>query len=88
MTTMTATRPTFREALDQARERGYDKLEEKALKRARRRGHSLALIKVTGRQTAEAMVSRGWSLDQAHGQPTIFDINQTFTLHKKVLGRP
>ena len=77
---------TLRDHMNDARNREWDKMSEKALARARKRGNSFAMMTVSTQANAEALVSRGWEILQAHGQQTIWDINQRYTLRKRVLG--
>jgi hypothetical protein len=88
MTTMTDFHPlrAFTEGTRDARAKQYDRLDEKALRKARKRGLHTATILATGRKEYEGLLNRGWTLVEAHGQQTIWDVVRRYEMTKRVLG--
>jgi hypothetical protein len=86
MQTMENPITAFRQGMDEARTKSYDKLDQKALDKARRRGQSTATILATGRKEYEALLNRGWTLVAAQGLGDQFQIVRRFEMTKRVLG--
>lgn len=77
----------FTRGMDEARTKQLDKLDQKALDKARRRGLHTATILATGRKEYEGLLNRGWTLVEAHGQQTIWDVVRRYEMTKRVLGK-
>lgn len=86
MTTMENPITIFRTANRDARTHHYDQLDKKQLDKARRKGLHTATYLAAGRKEYEALLNRGWTLAQAHGDQTIFDIVRRYEMTKRVLG--